>query len=475
MLKDTEKKFLEKKIKLWDQNNSRQKSFFSKNYESLISHFYKHLIPTNSQILEIGCGDGSLLEKLKPLSAVGIDISNVAIQNGLNKNYKNIDLFCFDSFVNFKLENKKSFDYIIISDLVNDLYDIDEFLKLLGNYCNENTKIIFNFFSNIWKLPRDICEKFGLCDKLEDQNWIDPYDLQNLLNLNNFEIISKKTEILFPLDDFLSKFLNKYLSKLWPFHLLNLTNFFVVRKIRPVEIEKSVSIVIPCRNEEGHIKNLINRIPQIGLKTEVIFVEGGSKDKTFDEILSCLDSRKDIEMKLIKQKGIGKGDAVRAGFEISSNEILMILDSDISVAPENLRKFYDLIKNSKGEFINGVRLVYPMENKAMRFLNLLGNKFFAHSFSWVLNQRIKDTLCGTKVLSKSNYEKIKKNRSYFGEFDPFGDFDLIFGAVKQNLKIVDLPIRYFAREYGETNISRWKHGLLLLRMLIYASKKIKFI
>ena len=299
---------------------------------------------------------------------------------------------------------------------------------------------------------------------------IDPYDLQNLLNLNNFEIISKKTEILFPLDDFLSKFLNKYLSKLWPFHLLNLTNFFVVRKIRPVEIEKSVSIVIPCRNEEGHIKNLINRIPQIGLKTEVIFVEGGSKDKTFDEILSCLDSRKDIEMKLIKQKGIGKGDAVRAGFEISSNEILMILDSDISVAPENLRKFYDLIKNSNGEFINGVRLVYPMENKAMRFLNLLGNKFFAHSFSWVLNQIIKDTLCGTKVLSKSNYEKIKKNRSYFGEFDPFGDFDLIFGAVKQNLKIVDLPIRYFAREYCETNISRWKHGLLLLRMLIYASK-----
>ena len=475
MLKDTEKKFLEKKIKLWDQNNSRQKSFFSKNYESLISHFYKHLIPAKSQILEIGCGDGSLLEKLNPLSAVGIDFSNVAIQNGLNKNYKNIDLYCFDSFVNFKLENKKSFDYIIISDLVNDLYDIDEFLKLLGNYCNENTKIIFNFFSNIWKLPRDICEKFGLCDKLEDQNWIDPYDLQNLLNLNDFEIISKKTEILFPLDNFLSKFLNKYLSKIWPFHLLNLTNFFVVRKIRPVEIEKSVSIVIPCRNEEGHIKNLINRIPQIGLKTEVIFVEGGSKDKTFDEIQSCLDLRKDIEMKLIKQKGSGKGDAVRAGFEISSNEILMILDSDISVAPENLQKFYDLVKNSKGEFINGVRLVYPMENKAMRFLNLLGNKFFAYSFSWVLNQRIKDTLCGTKVLSKSNYEKIKKNRSYFGEFDPFGDFDLIFGAVKQNLKIVDLPIRYFAREYGETNISRWKHGLLLLRMLIYASKKIKFI
>ena len=191
MLKEIEKKFLEKKIKLWEQNNSRQKSFFSKNYESLIVHFYKHLIPTKSQILEIGCVDGSLLEKLDPSSAVGIDISNVAIQSGLNKNYKNIDLYCLDNFANFISKNNQQFDYIIISDLVNDLYDIDEFLKLLGNYCNENTKIIFNFFSNIWKLPRDICEKFGLCDKLEDQNWIDPYDLQNLLYLNNFEIVSK--------------------------------------------------------------------------------------------------------------------------------------------------------------------------------------------------------------------------------------------------------------------------------------------
>ena len=153
----------------------------------------------------------------------------------------------------------------------------------------------------------------------------------------------------------------------------------------------------------------------------------------------------------------------------------MILDSDISVLPEDLIKFYNAIILEKGEFINGVRLVYPMEDKAMRFLNLLGNKFFAYAFSWVLNQNIKDTLCGTKVLTKANYEKIKRNRKYFGDFDPFGDFDLIFGAAKQNLKILDLPVRYFAREYGETNISRWSHGLLLLRMLYLASKKIKFI
>jgi hypothetical protein len=116
-----------------------------------------------------------------------------------------------------------------------------------------------------------------------------------------------------------------------------------------------------------------------------------------------------------------------------------------------------------------------MESQAMRFLNLLGNKFFSLTFSWLLGQSVKDTLCGTKVLWKSDYEQIAANRAYFGDFDPFGDFDLLFGAARLNQKIVDLPIRYRERTYGSTNVQRWKHGWLLLKMVLFASRRIKFV
>ena len=214
----------------------------------------------------------------------------------------------------------------------------------------------------------------------------------------------------------------------------------------------------------------------MGRHTELIFVEGNSTDDTWDEIqriTSLYAGQYDI--KCIQQDGKGKGDAVRKGFEMATGDILMILDADMTVPPEDLPKFFQAIATGKGEYINGTRLVYPMEKEAMRTLNLLGNRFFSIAFSWLLNQRIKDTLCGTKVLSKSNYERLQINRAYFGDFDPFGDFDLIFGSAKLNLKFVEVPIRYRARTYGETNISRFKHGWLLLKMMFFALNKIKFV
>src|SRR5262245_30925841 len=181
------------------------------------------------------------------------------------------------------------------------------------------------------------------------------------------------------------------------------------------------------------------------------------------------------QCKLLRQTGVGKGDAVRLGFTQASGDILMILDADLTVPPEDLPRFYEVLRSGKGEFANGVRLIYPMEKQAMRFLNLVGNKFFSLVFSWLLGQSIKDTLCGTKVLWKVDYERIAAHRAYFGDFDPFGDFDLLFGAVKLNLKITDLPIRYRERTYGTTNIERWKHGSLLLKMVIFAARRIKFV
>jgi len=207
----------------------------------------------------------------------------------------------------------------------------------------------------------------------------------------------------------------------------------------------------------------------------LIFVEGHSQDNTWKEIKRIKEKYADKNIKILQQSGEGKGNAVRDAFAAASGDILMILDADLTMPPEELPKFYDVMASGHAEFANGVRLVYPMEEKSMRFLNMIGNKFFCIIFSWLLNQSIKDTLCGTKVLFKRDYDKIVINRKYFGEFDPFGDFDLIFGADKINLKIVDIPIRYQERLYGDTNIKRWSHGWLLLRMVVFGATKLKFI
>ena len=234
-------------------------------------------------------------------------------------------------------------------------------------------------------------------------------------------------------------------------------------KINPDE----VCVLIPTLNEAPTIGAVVKEFQQLGY-THILVMDGHSTDKT-------LEIARGLGVTVKTQTGRGKGDAVRLGFAQAKGDILMILDADMTVPPEDLPRFYNALISGKGEFINGVRLVYPMEDEAMRFLNFLGNKFFSLAFSWLLGQSIKDTLCGTKVLWKSDYELIVANRKYFGDFDPFGDYDLIFGAAKLGLKTVDLPVRYRARTYGTTNIQRWSHGWLLLRMVAFAAKRIKFV
>jgi glycosyltransferase involved in cell wall biosynthesis len=312
------------------------------------------------------------------------------------------------------------------------------------------------------------------------QNWFTVEDVENLLNLENFEIIQTWTEIIWPFrTPGIDSLCNKFLVRFWPFQPFSLTNFVVVRpspKPKVTRVDKpSVSVIVPVRNEEGHVPQYFSRIPKMGKETEIVFVEGHSKDKTYEVVKQEIAKHPSWKTQLHKQKGVGKGDAVRLGFEKATGDILMILDGDLTVPPEDLPLFYEAIVSGKGEFINGVRLIYPMEKKAMRFWNFLGNKFFSLTFSWLLGQPIKDTLCGTKVLWKRDYEAIAANRSHFGDFDPFGDFDLLFGAARLNLKIVEIPIRYRERTYGETNIQRWKHGWLLLKMAFIAAKKLKFV
>ena len=393
---------------------------------------------------------------------------NKTILNSKSLNYKN----------DLKSVQESKPDFILLNGNIHYERDIQDFLVTLKNSCSTNTRLVITYYSNLWKPMIVLSTWLGLRKKSIETNWISHEDIANLLLLTDYEVVRVENKILLPIYlPIMSSFFNRYISPLPFFKHFNLVNILIARPILQSNLKNpSVSIVVAARNEEGNIKNILDRIPKMGPDDELIFVEGNSTDNTWNKILELSKQYSPkLNIKTAQQDGKGKGDAVRKGFSLASKEILMILDADLTVPPEDLPRFYNAIKDGKGEFINGSRLVYPMEKEAMRFFNLLGNKFFALAFSYVLGQKFKDTLCGTKVISRENYKKLEKNRNYFGDFDPFGDFDLIFGAARMGLKIVEVPIIYRERTYGTTNISRWKHGVILLAMLIFAARKIKFI
>jgi len=319
-----------------------------------------------------------------------------------------------------------------------------------------------------------VAEVLGAKAPTPPQSWLSVQDVRNLLALAGWEVVRSETRILWPLrTPLLGGSLNRWMAPLLKHFCL--TQFLIARPSVQPEREGSVSVVIPARNESGNIESAVQRVPDMGLATEIIFIEGNSTDDTWQQILAVRDKYPHRNIQAFQQSGRGKGNAVREGFERSKGDVLMIVDADLTVPPEELPKFYRALASGRSDFVNGVRLVYPMEQKSMQFLNMLANKAFGICFSWILGQSIKDTLCGTKVLWREDYNLIAENRHFFGDFDPFGDFDLLFGAARLNLKIVDLPIRYQARTYGETNISRWKHGWLLLRMVFFAARRIRFL
>jgi SAM-dependent methyltransferase len=443
-------------------------------YRRKLVDLYRFLVPPGSRVLEVGCGAGDLLAALDPAYGVGVDLSPKMVERAREK-YPRLNFFTQDAH---DLDAGGPFDYVILSDLVNDLWDVQHVFELLRRHVHPGTRIGLNFYSRLWEIPRRIAEKIGVARKQLPQNWLTAEDVVNLLNLAGFEPIRASCEVLCPVRiPLLDTLLNRYLVRLLPFRWFGITNLVIARPAPqpPRDPEPVVSVIVPARNEEGNVPQIFDRVPQMGERTELIFVEGNSSDDTYGAIEREIARRGDPRVKLFRQTGKGKGDAVRLGFAEATGDVLMILDADLSVPPEDLLRFYEAWRSGKGDFINGVRLVYPMEDGAMRFLNFLGNKFFSLAFTWLLSQSIKDTLCGTKVLSRSNYEMIAAHRAYFGEIDPFGDFDLIFGAAKYQLKIVDLPVRYRERVYGETNIHRWSHGWLLLRMAALATRRIKFI
>jgi SAM-dependent methyltransferase len=450
----------------WQKKNSY--------YYDAHKNYFRFLVQPGLRVLEIGCGLGDLLSAVKPSYGVGIDISQQMV-DAAQQRHPQLHFQCGDAQ---SLEMNEFFDVIILSDVIGHFQDIQQVFSRLKKYCHADTRLCVGYYNSLWEPILKLAEMLGLKMPQKAQNWLTSGDIDNLLFLAGFDLVKQERKLLLPKNvPLLATLCNRFLATLPGLNRLCLSMFMVAR-LSPVEIEKrdySVTIVIPCRNEKGNIRNAITRLPMFGSQQEIIFIDGHSTDGTPEEIKTVMAENPDKNIRFMVQEGKGKGDAVRKAFAAAQHEILMILDADLTMPPEDLPKFYHAIAQHQGEFINGCRLIYPMEDEAMRFLNMLGNKFFAMAFSWLLNQRIRDTLCGTKVLSKKDYDKIAANRHYFGDFDPFGDFDLLFGASKANLKIIEMPIRYRDRVYGETNISRFSHGWLLLKMTVFAFFKLKAI
>ena len=440
-------------------------------YKQRLARYYRDWIPADASICEVGCGDGSLLELLPNLDVTGIDISEKPLETARVKVPHGT--FCRGAGETFAFRRK--FDYIVISETINLAADVQRIFENLRDCSRSDTRLVVNFYNTLWKPFLKAATALGLKRRQPELNWLSGADVRNLLALADWEVVRKETRMLVPVPFLgIDEILNRFLAPILP--SFGLTTFMVCRPtFRVTERTKTVSILIPARNEAGNIEPAIKRIGKFAEKGEIIFVEGHSTDSTWEEIERVRAKYPHLNIQTLQQNGRGKGNAVREGFARARGDVLMILDADLTMPPEELDKFYEVLASGKGDFVNGVRLVYPREGKAMQFCNMIANKCFGYAFTWLLGQPVKDTLCGTKVLHRSDYEKIVRHRSFFGDFDPFGDFDLLFGASKQHLKIVDVPIRYRDRQYGSTNIQRWRHGVLLLRMIFFAARKIKFV
>lgn len=437
--------------------------------------YLKFLIPEGMRVLELGCCTGDLLAELKPSFGVGVDISSSAIE-AAKRTYPNLEFYAGDIEAANLIESLPGpFDYIVVVDTLGSLEDCQLMFENLHRLCTRETRLIVGHFSHLWYPLLKFAEAIGLKMPQPPQNVLAPADVRSLAALADFEALKSERRVLSPLRLFgFGRLINRFLAPFPLFSSLCLRHYTICRSTRKLgEAPRTATIVIPARNECGNIEGTVKRIPRFAESLEIIFVEGHSNDGTWSEIERVVQTHPQFNIKALRQPGNGKADAVYTGFDAASGDVLMILDADLTMPPEQLPRFWEAMRSQKGEFVNGSRLIYPMDQQAMRFLNLIANKTFSFLFTWLFGQRFTDTLCGTKVLRRCDYLRLKRAGSYFGNIDPFSDFALIFGASRLGLKIVEIPIRYAPRTFGETKISRFGHGLLLLRMVWLAFLRIK--
>ncbi len=446
-------------------------------YYDDLNRLHQVLVAPGLRVLEIGCGLGDLLAATHPSHGVGIE-RDPAIAAAARAAHPNLRILCAEAVaIDPKaIGESEPFDVILVANTLNTLEDVQGVIERLAAFCHDRTRLVVSFHNWLWQPLLKTAETLGLRQPQPPESWLTPRDVQNLLDLAGWEVLKQGHRCLLPRRlPLLGPLANRWLSQLPVLEQFGLTHWLVARPATPAQRRPSVSVVIPARNEAGNIAAAIERMPLLGSATEVLFVEGHSSDDTWAEIERvCAAYSGPLQLRALRQSGRGKADAVWLGFDQAEGEVLMILDADLTVRPEDLPRFYKALAEGRGEFVNGCRLVYPRTSAAMPPLNTAANRFFAAAFSWLLRQRLKDTLCGTKVIWKADYERLKAGRAYFGDFDPFGDFDLLFGASKLNLKIVEVPVRYQERSYGSSNIAHVKEGLILARMCLYAAQKLRF-
>ena len=478
-------------IKFFDETAKQRDVWKAKNiyYHSTLERLCVALVPSGASVLEIGCSTGDLLAAVRPGRGVGLDISSKTIEVARRK-YPQYEFLVGDAET---LPLNGAFDYILVSDLLGYLEDVWAALQALRHVTKPSSRVVITFYNPLWRPVLAWGEKLRLKTPYGTENWLTPADVEELLTLADFEVEMQGSILLLPRQvPPLTRWVNQSLARQGWARQLCLVHYIVARPVaQPSTIEDlTCSVIIPCRNEADNVRGAVERMPEMGQHTEIIFVDGASTDGTVQAIESLIDEfagRRDI--KLIHQVppadtsssatpegemlALGKGDAVRKGFAIAQGDVLMILDADLTVPPEDLPKFFLPLVQGKADFVNGTRLIYPMEDEAMKTVNHFGNVLFGLIFSWLLNQRISDTLCGTKALRKEDYEQIAANRAYFGDFDPFGDFDLLFGAARLGLRIVEVPVRYRRRVAGLSKVRVLKHGWLLVRMGFIGFRKFK--
>jgi hypothetical protein len=455
-----------------ERRHWREKAAF---FHSEDEAFLRFLVPEGQRILAVGSGTGDTLAALKPSQGVGIESDPALVASACTT-------FPHLTFVEGDLEDGAVlarldglFDVVLLVDTVGSVSDCQALFERLHRFCTRDTRLIVVYYSHLWHPLLKLAEMIGVRRPQPQHNIMSPPDIANLARLADFDPIKSEKRMLVPFRLFgIGRLVNRFVSVLPIVREASLRHYTVCRSLRAADDAiASATVVVPARNERGNIESAIRRMPRFCGDIEVIFIEGHSQDGTFEEMQRVRDAHPEWDIKVMRQSGKGKADAVFTAFDAARGDVLMILDADLTMPPEQLAKFWEALKSGKAEFANGSRLVYPMEDEAMQFLNLIANKSFSLLFSWLLNQRFTDTLCGTKVMRRSDYQRLKAGRSYFGDFDPFGDFDLIFGATKLNLKCVDVPIRYAARTYGSTQISRFRHGVMLLKMVVFAFFKVK--
>jgi SAM-dependent methyltransferase len=441
-------------------------------YYELLTRLLKHVIEPGKRVLNIHCQTGFLLNALKPGYGVGVDISAEMIELARNAHP---EFKYYQSFSEDFLSEEK-FDYILLCD-VGSTVDVQKSLLQLQAACERHTRLVIYGYNFLWEPLLALAQQLRLKIPQTDQNWLSDQDLGGLLQLTGFEWLKTyRTGLLPKYVPVVSAVLNQFVAKLPVIQRLCMIEVLVARPIsKPVDMDKvGVSVIVPCKDERANIESAVIRTPELGGTTEIIFCDDQSTDGTAEEVhrMQCLYP--DRKIRIINGPGICKAKNVWTGFEAATGDILVILDGDLTVMPEELPYFIDAIADGRAELVNGSRLVYPVPRAAMKRFNFVGNKVFSVLFSYVLGQRIKDTLCGTKVLWRSDWERIRPMIGTWGATDYWGDYELLFGAAKLNLRIMDLPVHYQERIHGVTKMTRvFTNGLVMLRMWFCGLHKLR--